>query len=161
MRHVLSAVLAALASGCQTNMNAGPPTIDAAFPEPPAITTTAPPKQALELHLAAFDADQQAALRAVADAVTATEFCRLLEPNWSAMSQRFSETGIDGNAVATTAALDGESAAAAEPMRNQRTGAICDEAIAKYGPSGSEAPDFLKPATAQTSGPQDVPGPLS
>lgn len=151
MRHVLSAVLAALASGCQTNMNAEPPNFDAAIPEPPAITTTASPKEALELDLATFDADQQAALRAVADAVTATEFCKLLQPNWSAMSQRFSETGIDGNAVATTAALDSESAAAAERMRNQRTGAICDEAIAKYGPSGSEAPDFLRPATAQTN----------
>ena len=82
-------------------------------------------------------------LKAVAEAVTATEFCPLIEAGWPTMSQAISDAGINGDQAATTAALDAASEVAAEPMRTQQQDAVCDETIRKYGPAGSAAQNFV------------------
>ncbi len=134
--------LALTIGGCQSIGTADTPAPDD-FPEPPMPAVSAEATAGSENM--PFNDDQRAVLKAVADAVTATEFCTLVEPDWPRMSERFSETGVNGNAAATTAALDAEGAAATDLMRNQRVGDICDQAIAEFGPEGSIAPGFLKP----------------
>jgi hypothetical protein len=59
------------------------------------------------------------------------------------MSDAIRAAGINADEEATTAALDAISALVSDPMRYQLTGALCDQAIGRYGPGGLEAPDFV------------------
>lgn len=140
--HFVAALLCVISAGCQSDNVAGS-SPKSSFPQPPTAAADLDTEPLALPELNAYSPTQQVVLKAVAEAVTATEHCPLIDPGWPTMSQAIAEAGVNADEAATTAALDAVSAAVAEPMRNQRTGAICDQAIAKYGPGGSEAPDYV------------------
>ena len=139
---LLAGALAAALSGCQSDVGSSIPPVATA--SPPLRVPSQPAMREVEVK-AGGSADNKHVmlLRGVAEAVTAAEFCRLVQPNWPRMSQALSDAGIDGDAQSTTTALDSEAETFKRAMREQRDGAICDRAIVQYGPKGTVFPDFL------------------
>jgi hypothetical protein len=119
-----------------------------AFPAPPSmqegkVGTVGVSPAAVSRNLPTSQPDTAAILRGIAEAVTATDFCPELMPNWPLMSVFATNHGVDVETAETRAALDAKSQYVTSVMVEQRRGTTCSNARDKYGPAGSLFPGFL------------------